>query len=91
MVGACDGISGAANVAVYGTAGATNSARTKVRSQDIELPPDDDACSATPSGYLCLMFVCGRSDPRAVARFRSKQTFLNRNQTKGPFQIGPAA
>jgi hypothetical protein len=43
MVGACDGISGAANAGADGTAGATNSARTKIRSKDIVFFLDDEA------------------------------------------------
>jgi hypothetical protein len=43
MVGACDGISGAANAGVAGTAGVTNSARMKIRSKDIVFFLDDEA------------------------------------------------
>jgi hypothetical protein len=37
MVGACDGISGAANAGVAGTAGATNSASSDVANEGVDL------------------------------------------------------
>jgi hypothetical protein len=82
MVGDCDGISGAANAGAAKVGGVTNSARTKIRNQDIVFPP-----MMTPAQRL-VEFVAGR---RAVSVCAAPRSVMNsRRATSGHAAAEPA-